>query len=98
MLGDTLLARIEQLGFSTTLSDTDVGGIVSKEAAATLRDHVMVNPDLIGGTVIMDVLAERQIDGHLKGRVTLKSAALDGKYSRHLKTREPKAISLDRIG
>ena len=45
-----------QKGLTTTLSDTDIAGIISKEAAATMRDHVLANPDLIGSTVTLDVL------------------------------------------
>jgi len=81
LLRGALLARIEHLGITTTLSDSDIGGIISKEAAATLRDHVLANPDLIGGAVTMDVLAEGRIDGYFKGRVTMESAALDGNTS-----------------
>jgi phosphate transport system permease protein len=81
ILRDALLAKMNQSGITTTLSDSDIGGIISKEAAATLRDHVLANPDLIGGTVTMDVLAEGRIDGYFKGRVTTESAALDGNTS-----------------
>lgn len=80
-LRDALLARMNRSGITTTLSDSDIGGIISKEAAATLRDHVLANPDLIGGSVTMDVLAEGRIDGYFKGRVTMESAALDGNTS-----------------
>ncbi|WP_340107426.1 phosphate ABC transporter permease PstA [Pikeienuella sp. HZG-20] len=81
LLRDALLATIERLGIANPLSKKDVGGIISKEAAATLRDHVLANPELIGGAVAMDVLAEGRIDGYFKGRVTLESAALDGNTS-----------------
>ncbi|WP_313138142.1 phosphate ABC transporter permease PstA [Paracoccus jeotgali] len=81
LLRNALLARVKQLGITAALSDSDIGGIISKEAAATLRDHVLANPDLIGGTVTMDALSEGRIDGYFKGRVTTESAALDGNTS-----------------
>ncbi|MBZ0130180.1 MAG: phosphate ABC transporter permease PstA [Rhodobacteraceae bacterium] len=81
LLRDALLATMAQKGLTTTLSDTDIAGIISKEAAATMRDHVLANPDLIGSTVTLDVLAEGRIDGYFKGRVTMESAELDGRTS-----------------
>lgn len=53
------------------------GGIISSEAAATLRDQVLATPSLIGKPFTLDVLANGRIDGYYKGRVTAKSAALD---------------------
>jgi len=55
--------------------------MISKEAVATVRNHVLANPDLVGGTVTMDVLAAGRIDGYFKGRVTMQSAELDGNTS-----------------
>lgn len=81
LLRSALLARMKQLAITSTLSDSDIGAIISKEAAATLRRHVLANPDLIGGTVTMDVLAEGRIDGFFKRRVTMESAAVDGNTS-----------------
>ena len=59
----------------------DVGGMISKEAPAQLRDRVLANPDLIGQTITMNVLANGRIDGYFKGRVTMESAALDSNVS-----------------
>ncbi len=81
LLRDALLRQLEASGITTTLTGKDVGALISKEAAASLRDHVLANPDLIGGTVTMDILAEGRIDGYFKGRVTMESAALDGNTS-----------------
>ena len=81
LLRDALLARIAELGIATTLSAKDIAGMISKEAAGTLRGHVLANPDLIGGSVTLEVLAEGRIDGYFKGRVTMQSAALDGNTS-----------------
>ncbi|MEP3347976.1 MAG: phosphate ABC transporter permease PstA [Litoreibacter sp.] len=81
LLRDALLAQITELNITTTLSNKDVGNMISKEAAATLRNHVLANPQLVGGTVSLEVLANGRIDGFFKGRVTLESAALDGNTS-----------------
>lgn len=79
LLRDALLNQMAELGITTPLANKDVAGMISKEAVATVRNHVLANPDLVGGTVTMDVLVEGRIDGYFKGRVTRKSAALDGK-------------------
>jgi phosphate transport system permease protein len=55
----------------------DLGGIVSQEAAAQLRDHVLANPALVGTTIQREVLVSGRIDGYLKGRVSLESAERD---------------------
>ncbi|OUS22919.1 phosphate ABC transporter, permease protein PstA [Rhodobacterales bacterium 59_46_T64] len=60
------------------LSDKDAGKIISKEAAATVRNAVLADPDLIGTTQDFTLLANGRIDGYYKGRVTMDSAELDG--------------------
>ncbi len=77
MLRDALLNKLAEQEITTSLSDKDVAGMISKEAVATVRNHVLANPDLVGGTVTLDVLAEGRIDGYFKGRVTMQSAGLD---------------------
>ncbi len=59
------------------LGGKDIGKLVSEEAPAQLRDHVLANPDLVGQTIEWKVLASGRIDGYYKGRVTLESAKLD---------------------
>jgi len=59
----------------------DVGGMISKEAPAQLRNLVLANPDLIGTTISFDALANGRIDGFFKGRVTMESAKLDSNVS-----------------
>jgi len=81
LLRDALLNQLAELEITTILSDKDVAGMISKEAVATVRNHVLANPDLVGGTVTMDVLAAGRIDGYFKGRVTMQSAELDGNTS-----------------
>jgi phosphate transport system permease protein len=63
------------------LTSNDVKNMISKEAAAQVRNRVLANPDLIGQTVVFDVLANGRIDGYLKGRVTLESAERDSNVS-----------------
>ncbi len=60
------------------LSDKDAGKIISKEAAATVRNAVLADPDLVGTTQDFTLLANGRIDGYYKGRVTMDSAELDG--------------------
>jgi phosphate transport system permease protein len=81
LLRDALLAQMTELEITTTLPDKDVDGMISKEAAATLRGIVLADPDLVGSTVTLSVLAEGRIDGYFKGRVTMASAALDSNTS-----------------
>ena len=77
LLRDALLAQIDALEITTTLPARGIGSMISNEAAATLRNHVLANPDAVGGTVTLEVLAGGRIDGYFKGRVTLQSAELD---------------------
>jgi phosphate transport system permease protein len=81
VLRTAMLETIAAEGIETTLSDKDVGDMLSKEAAATLRNMVLADPTLIGGSVEVTLLANGRIDGFFKGRVTMESAALDGNTS-----------------
>ncbi|MCK0094457.1 phosphate ABC transporter permease PstA [Yoonia sp. F2084L] len=81
LLRAAIVAEVERQGLTTALSDKDLGELISKEAAATVRDRVLANPDLVGQTVTFDLLASGRIDGYFKGRVTMESAALDGNTS-----------------
>lgn len=81
LLRAAIVAEVERQGLTTALSDKDLGELISKEAAATVRNRVLANPDLVGQTVTFDLLAAGRIDGYFKGRVTMESAALDGNTS-----------------
>lgn len=81
LLRDGLLATMQEAGITTEMSKKDVAKLISKEAPATVRNHVLANPDVIGTTMTFDLLAEGRIDGFFKGRVTMESAALDGNTS-----------------
>jgi phosphate transport system permease protein len=84
LLRDALAASVEELGIETTLSAKDMADLISKEAAATLRDTVLADPDLVGTTVTLWVLADGRTDGFFKGRVTMESAARDSNTSPEL--------------
>lgn len=81
LLRTAIAAEVERQGLTTELSDKALGELISKEAAATLRNRVLANPDLVGETVTFNLLASGRIDGFFKGRVTLETAALDGNTS-----------------
>ncbi|PRY80612.1 phosphate transport system permease protein [Yoonia maritima] len=81
ILRNALLATLAEQGIETELSNKEISNMISKEAAATVRNRVLGNPDLVGQTVRFDVLASGRIDGFFKGRVTMESAALDNNTS-----------------
>lgn len=51
--------------------------LISASAAAIIRDRVIANPDLIGETIDVRILAGSRVDGYLKGRVDRDSASRD---------------------
>jgi phosphate transport system permease protein len=63
------------------LSGKDISDTLSMDAPAQIRDRVLADPDLVGQTIAVSLLADGRIDGYLKTRVTMESAALDGKIS-----------------
>ena len=78
LMQEAVVAEVERLGLRPEgMSDADIGGIVSKEAPAQLRDHVLANPGLVGTTIDRDFLADGRVDGYFKGRVSMASAELD---------------------
>lgn len=76
LLTNALLAKLAEVGI-TDLSKKEAGAMISKEAPAQVRNMVLANPDLVGQTITIDVLANGRIDGYYKGRVSLESAELD---------------------
>ncbi|MDR5652761.1 phosphate ABC transporter permease PstA [Xinfangfangia sp. LG-4] len=75
LLADALRKAIADRGIATDgLSDKDVAGLLSAEAAAQLRNRVLADPALIGRTIEVSVLAHGRVDGYFKGRVTMDSA------------------------
>lgn len=78
ILGQSLEATIAAKGIDLGgAKPKQVAELISQESAATLRDRVLANPDLIGTTIDFNVLASGRIDGYYKGRVSMESAALD---------------------
>lgn len=77
LLRDGLVNAIAEAGIQTDLSEKEIGDLISKEAAATVRNRVLAHPDLIGQPERFSLLADGRIDGYFKGRVTMASAALD---------------------
>lgn len=59
------------------LTDKQINGLISKEASAQVRHRVLANPELVGQTIDVDVLANGRVDGFFKGRVSMESAAND---------------------
>ena len=55
--------------------------LISKEAAAQMRNMVLANPELIGTTQRFEFLASGRVDGYYKDRVTLQSAERDKNIS-----------------
>ncbi len=81
LLRDALIAELDERGIENPLSNRDLGDMISKEAAATVRNRVLANPDLVGQTITFDVLASGRIDAFFKGDVTMESAVLDSNTS-----------------
>lgn len=63
------------------LDTKGAGGVISKEAAAQLRNFVLANPDVVGSTIEFEFLASGRVDGYYKDRVSMESAALDKNVS-----------------
>ncbi|MDK3072642.1 phosphate ABC transporter permease PstA [Sedimentitalea sp. JM2-8] len=68
-------------GVETALSAKEMGEILSKDAAAQLRDYVLANPDRIGTTAEFTFLANSRVDGYMKGRVSRDSIQNDKNIS-----------------
>ncbi|MEO0861073.1 MAG: phosphate ABC transporter permease PstA [Pseudomonadota bacterium] len=81
LLRDALVQTIADAGIETELSDGDVSDLVSKESVAQLRNFVLANPEVVGQTIPVEVLANGRIDGFFKDRVSYESAELDNNVS-----------------
>ena len=82
LLEEAVVAHVERLGVRPEgMTDQEIGGLVSLEAPAQLRDAVLADPDLVGRTVDRRFLADGRIDGYFKGRVSMASAELDSNVS-----------------
>ena len=81
LLRDGLVATIEAAGITSEVDPEAYGDLVSDESVAQLRDYVLANPDLVGETIPVEVLANGRIDGFFKGRVSMASAERDSNVS-----------------
>ncbi|HDY94450.1 hypothetical protein LCGC14_0138400 [marine sediment metagenome] len=77
LMAAALEAKVAEAGITTDLKPKEMGAIISKDAAAQLRDFVLANPELIGTAVEFEFLTNSRVDGYLKGRVTRESIAND---------------------
>ncbi|MCK0166561.1 phosphate ABC transporter permease PstA [Jannaschia sp. S6380] len=81
LLRDGLMTTLAGAGIETELDPKDAAELISDESVAQLRSMVLANPDLIGQTIPVEVLASGRIDGFYKGRVTYATAELDSNIS-----------------
>ena len=81
LLSNALEAKVAELGIETDLKAKKMVGILSKSAAAKVRDYVLKNPNKIGETVGFEFLASSRVDGYLKGRVSRDSIGNDKNIS-----------------
>ena len=82
LIGKAVLAELEAQGLAIEgMKKKDVTGMLSKEAAAQVRNMVLANPGLVGETITLKTFANGRIDGYFKGRVTMESARLDNNVS-----------------
>ena len=81
LMAAALETKVAETGITTDLKPKDMAGILSKDAAAQLRDFVLDNPELIGTAVEFEFLTNSRVDGYMKGRVTRDSIANDKSIS-----------------
>ena len=81
LLSNALEAKVTELGIETDLKAKKMVGILSKSAAAQVRDYALNNPNQIGETVGFEFLASSRVDGYLKGRVSRDSIGNDKNIS-----------------
>ena len=80
LIKDAIQAKIAELGIEIEgLAKPE--DLISKEAAAQMRNFVLANPDVVGTTRTFEFLADGRIDGYYKDRVTMESASRDKNVS-----------------
>tara|TARA_R110002110_G_scaffold8277_1_gene41472 strand:- start:2242 stop:3573 length:1332 start_codon:yes stop_codon:yes gene_type:complete len=77
LLKKAMEQKVAAIGHATDLKPKAMSAILSKNAAATVRNFVLENTDLIGETVKFEFLVQSRVDGYLKGRVTRDDIAND---------------------
>ena len=82
LLGQALYMHLQEQGISMEGVDPRaLMAMISQEAPAQVRAMVLANPEMVGQTVTLEMLAGGRIDGFFKGRVTLESAERDSNVS-----------------
>lgn len=82
LINDALAKVMAEKGIAIEgLSAKAAAELVSKEAPADLRRHVLSDISAVGKTLTFNLLASGRIDGYYKGRVTMESAKLDRNIS-----------------
>ncbi len=77
LMAAALEKKVAQSDVESDLKPKEMAALLSKDAAAQLRDFVLANPDLIGTSVEFRFLTNSRVDGYMKGRVTRASIAND---------------------
>ena len=80
LLATALQNALKENGIETDLKKKALSGMVSKSAAAQMREYVLSDPSVIGTTVEFRFLTNGWIDGYLKGRYTRESVE-DSKFA-----------------
>ena len=73
LLATAMQNALKENGIETDLKKKALSGMISKSAAAQMREYVLADPFVIGTTVEFRFLTNGWIDGYLKGRYTRES-------------------------
>jgi len=73
LLATAMQNALKGNGIETDLKKKALSGMISKSAAAQMREYVLADPSVIGTTVEFRFLTNGWIDGYLKGRYTRES-------------------------
>ena len=73
LLATAMQNALKENGIETDLKKKALSGMISKSAAAQMREYVLSDPSVIGTTVEFRFLTNGWIDGYLKGRYTRES-------------------------
>ena len=73
LLATAMQNALKENGIETDLKKKALSGMISKSAAAQMREYVLADPSVIGTTVEFRFLTNGWIDGYLKGRYTRES-------------------------
>lgn len=73
LIKNTFKSLATEQNIKTNIKAKNMAKIVSKSAAAQMRNRVLADPSLIGQTIEFTFLTNSWVDGYLKGRVTRKN-------------------------